>query len=71
MSGLTLLGVLLATAYLVSLKLHPYAKCPACDGGGKHTASLFSHAFRPCRSCGGSGRKLRLGAQILGIGRPR
>lgn len=55
--------------YWLSLKLHPWRKCPACGGSNVHRGAVFTYATRGCKRCGGSGRQLRLGAS-LGIGGP-
>jgi len=70
-NGLTILiiaGAVLVLGYLLSLVLHPYARCSTCKGSPRHYGSIFSRAFRLCSACGGSGRERRLGARILGIG---
>src|SRR3982750_3616631 len=41
--------------YVVSLSLHPNAKCNRCKGAGRHHGSLFNYAQRPCNSCKGRG----------------
>jgi hypothetical protein len=51
--------------YVVSLSLHPNAKCNRCKGAGRHHGSLFSYAQRPCSSCKGRGVHPRLGRKIL------
>src|SRR5882724_11774452 len=50
-----LLLLLMATiaVYVVSLSLHPNAKCGRCKGAGRHHGSVFSYAQRPCSSCKG------------------
>ncbi|HEU4945779.1 MAG TPA: hypothetical protein VFT31_01365 [Kribbella sp.] len=56
----TLLGI-----YVLSLVLHPNAKCGRCKGAGRHRGSLFSYATRPCNSCKGRGTHPRLGRKLL------
>ncbi|MEU8222076.1 hypothetical protein [Kribbella sp. NPDC048915] len=51
--------------YVVSLSLHPNAKCYRCKGAGRHRGSLFSYAQRPCTSCKGRGVQPRLGRRVL------
>ena len=51
--------------YVVSLSLHPNAKCTRCKGAGRHHGSLFSYAQRPCSSCKGRGVHPRLGRKVL------
>lgn len=71
MLPLVIIAVLIVAGYLVSLRVHPYSRCRACKGGGRHWGSVYKYAQRPCRSCGGSGRHDRLGARILRIGQDR
>ena len=51
--------------YVVSLSLHPNAKCNRCKGAGRHHGALFSYAQRPCNSCKGRGVHPRLGRKVL------
>ena len=51
--------------YVVSLSLHPNAKCNRCKGAGRHRGAIFSYAQRPCNSCKGRGVHPRLGRKIL------
>ncbi len=51
--------------YVISLTLHPNAKCGRCKGAGRHKGSLFSYATRPCNSCKGRGTHPRLGRKVL------
>jgi DnaJ-class molecular chaperone len=63
-----MLVVLLAAAfaaYVVSLRLHPNAKCNRCKGAGRHRGTLFNYATRPCNSCKGRGTHPRLGRKVL------
>ncbi|MEV8373252.1 hypothetical protein AB0P21_10980 [Kribbella sp. NPDC056861] len=65
-TGMLLLLVLAAFAlYLVSLSLHPNAKCNRCKGAGRHHGTIFSYAQRPCNSCKGRGVHPRLGRKVL------
>jgi hypothetical protein len=59
-----LVGAALA-AYVLSLALHPNAKCGRCNGAGRHSGSLFKYATRPCGSCKGRGTHPRLGRKLL------
>ncbi len=52
-------------AYVVSLSLHPNAKCGRCKGAGRHRGGIFSYAQRPCNSCKGRGVHPRLGRKVL------
>ena len=51
--------------YVVSLSLHPNAKCNRCKGAGRHRGAVFSYAQRPCSSCKGRGVHPRLGRKVL------
>ncbi|GAA1687166.1 hypothetical protein ACFTSF_19130 [Kribbella sp. NPDC056951] len=51
--------------YVVSLSLHPNAKCNRCKGAGRHHGGVFSYAQRPCTSCKGRGVHPRIGRRIL------
>ena len=51
--------------YVVSLSLHPNAKCNRCKGAGRHRGAFFSYAQRPCSSCKGRGVHPRLGRRVL------
>ncbi|MGH3358810.1 MAG: hypothetical protein ACRDO7_08400 [Nocardioidaceae bacterium] len=51
--------------YLISLWLHPYARCRACGGTSKHFGAVFSRNFRVCRRCKGTGRKPRFGCYLF------
>ncbi|MFI5709404.1 hypothetical protein [Kribbella sp. NPDC051620] len=65
-TGFLLLIALAAFAlYVVSLSLHPNAKCNRCKGAGRHKGYLFSYAQRPCNSCKGRGVHPRLGRKVL------
>jgi hypothetical protein len=65
-TGMLLLLLLAAfAAYLVSLSLHPNAKCNKCKGAGRHHGTFFSYAQRPCSSCKGRGVHPRLGRKVL------
>ena len=67
--GPTGMMVVLAVAafalYVVSLSLHPNAKCNRCKGAGRHRGALFSYAQRPCNSCKGRGVHPRLGRKLF------
>ncbi|HEY9338792.1 hypothetical protein [Kribbella sp. NPDC050459] len=65
-TGLMVLVLMAAfAAYVVSLSLHPNAKCNRCKGAGRHRGSIFSYAQRPCNSCKGRGVHPRLGRKVL------
>ncbi|HEY3014794.1 MAG TPA: hypothetical protein VGJ41_06770 [Nocardioides sp.] len=54
--------------YVLSILLHPYTNCSACDGRGRHSGAVFRNAHRPCHKCSGRGRRRRLGAKLIGRG---
>jgi hypothetical protein len=62
---LLLLAIAAFAVYVISLGLHPNAKCGRCKGAGRHKGSLFSYATRPCSSCKGRGTHPRLGRKLL------
>ena len=63
MGWVIVLLVLFAVSYLISLRVHPFRKCPACGGTGRDVGSLFTYSHRRCRRCGGTGRQNRQGVQ--------
>ena len=62
---LIVLAVAAFAVYVVSLSLHPNAKCNRCKGAGRHRGSVFTYAQRPCTSCKGRGVHPRLGRKVL------
>ena len=62
---LLVLGMAAFAVYVVSLSLHPNAKCNRCKGAGRHFGGVFSYAQRPCTSCKGRGVHPRLGRRVL------
>jgi hypothetical protein len=58
------LCLLLAGAYVVSLRVHPWVACRRCKGGRVHGA-FWSRAFGECGACGGRGRRPRLGVRVF------
>lgn len=65
-TGMLLLLLMAAFAlYVVSLSLHPNAKCGRCKGAGRHHGGIFSYAQRPCNSCKGRGIQPRLGRKLF------
>jgi hypothetical protein len=62
---LVVLAMAAFVLYVVSLSLHPNAKCNRCKGAGRHRGALFSYAQRPCNSCKGRGVHPRLGRKVL------
>ena len=70
MGWLIVLGVLVAIGYLISLRLHPFTRCPACRGlgtPGRPRGYFYGYAHRRCRRCAGTNRQERLGTR-LGLG---
>jgi hypothetical protein len=70
---LVFFGLAAGALYVLSLLLHPYTRCEACErrGAQRENGALFSYAYRPCWRCRGRGSKQRFGAALLGIGEPR
>lgn len=67
-SGGTILFFLIGFAvvgYLVSLRIHPFSKCPRCKGKGIHRGGVFTYATRACTKCKGRAIRPRLGRRIL------
>ncbi|HEY0716431.1 MAG TPA: hypothetical protein VGD68_02350 [Streptosporangiaceae bacterium] len=66
MAAFILIVLIAGFGYFVSLRIHPYRRCPACTKSpGRHWGSVYSYGYRRCRACGGTGRKDRLGAKIF------
>jgi hypothetical protein len=70
MGALLVLAAAAVAAYGVSLWLHPWRPCRACDGG-KRRDPVWRRAYGHCRSCGGTGRKPRAGIVVLQWARAR
>jgi hypothetical protein len=64
-------AAVLAAAYAVSLRIHPWAPCRSCKGSGKSRDAVWKTAFGTCRACGGRGRRPRAGVRVLQPGRAR
>ena len=60
------LWLILAGGYVVSLVLHPRARCTHCGGTGELKGRIWGWAFRRCPQCQG-GRIVRRGAAALGL----
>lgn len=65
MSTLAIVAFLLVVAWLVDLRLHPYAPCRACGKSGRNAGSRRG-AFGRCGTCGGKGERRRFGAGWVG-----
>jgi DnaJ-class molecular chaperone len=61
MGLLIVIVVIVILGYLVSLRLHPWRRCRACQGTGRHFGTVWKSSHRMCTSCGGNGRRARLG----------
>lgn len=62
---LLLLAIAVFAVYVISLSLHPNAKCGRCNGAGRHKGTIFTYAQRACSSCKGRGTHPRLGRKLL------
>ncbi|HEY0936020.1 MAG TPA: hypothetical protein VGD91_20045, partial [Trebonia sp.] len=65
-NGMLLLAIVIIVVVIgwrVSLRLHPFTNCPACNGSAKHRGVVFRTAHRSCPACSGSGKQLRHGAR--------
>jgi Zn finger protein HypA/HybF involved in hydrogenase expression len=62
-----LVGLVLACAavYLLVARVWPYVPCRWCSGSKRYRAPR-GKAWRNCPHCGGRGRRVRLGARLLG-----
>ena len=72
MEWVILLAVLAVGGYLLSLRLHPFRRCPSCKNRtppGRHQGSVYTYAHRRCRRCGGNNRQERLGTRLGLAGR--
>lgn len=65
---LVLLVLVVAAGYLISLRLWPFTYCRRC-GGNRRSPGSNRKRFAMCRGCGGSGRRIRLGARLMGVRR--
>ncbi len=63
MGWVIVLIVLVGAGYLISLRLHPFRRCPACNGTGRRRGAMFTYSHRRCRRCGGGSRQERLGVR--------
>ena len=63
-----LAGIAGILPFVASAFLHPYVRCGACKGSGRHRGIVFNYASRPCHVCNGAGRKQRFTAVALGRG---
>lgn len=65
LSVLIVLGMAWLGCYWISLHLHPFTKCQACDGTGRHRGLLYVRGSRACTACGGNSRVPRLGVRMF------
>lgn len=63
--GLTVVIMLIAGGYFVSVRVHPLRKCPTCQMTGRHFGSSYMASYRRCARCDGSGRVDRLGTKVF------
>jgi hypothetical protein len=56
--------------YVISVVIHPRARCTHCSGTGELRGSVFSWGFRRCPQCAG-GRIVRRGAGVVGLPQAR
>lgn len=54
-----------ASAYLISLHLHPFRVCRTCGGTGRQAGAMFPWSHRQCLRCGGQTRHRRWGVQLF------
>ena len=71
MAALIVIALIAGAGYLVSLRIHPLRRCPACKMTGRHFGSVYKGSYRRCRACGGTGRKDRLGVKVFFGGHQR
>ncbi len=64
-------AAVLAAAFAVSLRVHPWRPCRSCGGSGKSRDAVWKTAFGTCKSCGGKGRRPRPGVRVLQPARAR
>lgn len=57
-----LIAAVIAAWWLVSVRRHPWRRCPACGGSGKNAGSTGA-LWGDCGRCGKSGKVRRLGAR--------
>jgi hypothetical protein len=60
-----LIIAIVAVSYIVSTRIHPLTKCPACNMTGRHVGGVYKTAHRRCRRCQGSGRRDRVGTRVF------
>lgn len=65
MTTLLILGALGFACWRISLRLHPFAPCRRCEGGGKNVGSNRQR-WGYCKHCDGSGRRERFGLRLFG-----
>ena len=65
--ALLLIAALVTVSYIVSLVVHPRARCLRCDGTGELKGSVYGGAHRRCPDCQG-GRIIRWGGAPVRAG---
>jgi hypothetical protein len=61
-----LTGVILAAAYVVSLKVMPQKRCRWCKGSKvREDRQFWRGAIGTCWVCGGSGKRIRWGVILI------
>lgn len=65
MGFVIIIGILVVVGYYISLRIHPFRKCRACKGTGRHWGSVYTYGHRRCAKCGGTGRQDRLGVRLF------
>ena len=70
MWGWIALGAVAALVWLAHSWAWPIRPCRWCKGGRKTAPEVgpgqWRRSWRACRWCGGSGRKVRIGARLMG-----
>jgi hypothetical protein len=57
--------LLFVFAYVASLYLNPWKRCPKCKGRARFRARVFRYAHHDCPRCAGRGRVFRRGSAVL------
>jgi DnaJ-class molecular chaperone len=62
MGIVVIIALVIAAGWWVDLRLHPFRRCPRCNGRRRNEGSTNSH-WGYCRRCGGRGEVRRFGAR--------